>query len=242
MIGSLFFEVEGVLASTAPLRRAALLRALAEEGIEPASPSAGAPIVSPTDARVDVDEALDRADGTREVVRYALRRHAIANDETAITLIALRADRYFASTMQAGVSLAPGARELLQLAAARCRLAIVTGLARAVADAMLALAELDGAFEVIVAAEDVASVKPASDGYRKAIERMNRRRPFDVQSALALEPGAAGARAAHAAGLRCAVVAPFRVESIADADAMLTSLVGETPATLDAMLSLKAAG
>jgi beta-phosphoglucomutase-like phosphatase (HAD superfamily) len=245
MIGSLFFEVEGVLASTAPLRRAALLRALADEGIEPTNAAVATPQVlhdAPAGARVDVDEALDRADETREVVRQALREHSIANDETAITLIALRADRNFASLVQAGVSLAPGARELLHHAAARCRLAIVTGLPRAVADALLSLAELDGAFEVIVAAEDVASVKPAPDGYRKALERMHRRRPVDVSGALALESGATGARAARAAGLRCIVVAPFRVESIVDADAMLTSLVGETPASLDAMLSLKAAG
>ena len=242
MIGSLFFEVEGVLASTAPLRRAALLRALAEEGIEPNLAPFTAPSDAPGLARADVSDALERADGTREIVRSALRRHAIANDETAITLIALRADRHFASTIHAGVSLAPGARELLHLAASRCRLAIVTGLTRAIADAILALAELDGAFEVIIAAEDVASVKPAPDGYRKALERMNRKRPLDVEHALALEPGAAGARAARAAGFRVAVVAPFRVESIVDADAMLTSLAGETPATLDAMLSLKATG
>ena len=246
MIGSLFFEVEGVLASTAPLRRVALLRALAEEGIEPASPAATAPPQlpgePPTDARAAVGPALDRADATRDVVRHALRTHTIANDETAITLIALRADRHFASLVQAGVSLAPGARELLHLAAARCRLAIVTGPPRAVANSMLALAELDGAFEVIVAAEDVASAKPSPDGYRKALERMHRRRPLDVPNALALEPGAAGARAARAGGLRCAVVAPFRVESIVDADAMLASLVGETPETLEAMLPLSAAG
>jgi HAD superfamily hydrolase (TIGR01509 family) len=242
MIGSLFFEVEGVLAGTAPLRRAALLRALAEEGIEPNTESATPQSGAPTQARADVSEALDRFEASREVVRYALRDHAIANDATAITLIALRTDRHFASLVQAGVSLEPGARELLHLAAARCRLAIVTGLPRGVADAILALAELDGAFEVIVASEDVASAKPAPDGYRKALERMNRKRPLDVPSALALESGAAGARAARAAGLRCVVVAPFRVESIVDADAMLTSLVGETPATLDAMLSLKAAG
>jgi len=123
-----------------------------------------------------------------------------------------------------------------------CRLAIVTGLARTTIDALLSLAELDGAFEVIIAAEDVASVKPAPDGYHKAIERMHRRRPLELRTALALEPGAAGARAARAAGLRCAIVAPFRAESVADANAMLESLVGETLVTLDAMLPIEAAG
>jgi beta-phosphoglucomutase len=226
MIGSLFFEVEGVLAATASLRRAALVRALGEEGLVAA------------DA---LDPADDTGEGTRETVRHFMQDRAITIDETSLTLIAFRADRHFASLVAAGVSLAPGARELIELAVASCRLAIVTGLDRATVTTMLSLAELDGAFEVIIAAEDVAAVKPAPDAHRKALERMNRRRPLDPRSALALEPGVVGARAARAAGLRVAVVAPFRVESIIDADAMLASLVGESPATLEAMLALGSA-
>ena len=226
MIGSLFFEVEGVLAATASLRRAALVRALGEEGL------VGADALDPAD---------DTGEGTREAVRHFMQDRAITIDETSLTLIALRADRHFASLVAAGVSLAPGARELVELAVASCRLAIVTGLDRATVTTMLSLAELDGAFEVIVAAEDVAAVKPAPDAHRKVLERMNRRRLLDPRSALALEPGVVGARAARAAGLRVAVVAPFRVESIIDADAMLASLVGETPATLEAMLAMDSA-
>ncbi|MEP7064434.1 MAG: HAD hydrolase-like protein [Gemmatimonadota bacterium] len=227
MIGSLFFEVEGVLAGTAALRRTALHRALAEEGLAPS----------------DFADTHDDAEGgSRDAVRRALRHHPLSRDETALTLIAMRTDRHFASLVQTGISLAPGASELVMQAIATCRLAIVTGLARATVDSVLALAELDGAFEVIIAAEDVASAKPAPDAHRKAIERMTRRRQLDVRTALALEPGAAGARAAHGAGLRCAVVAPYRAESIADADAMLESLVGETVATLAAMLPVEAAG
>ncbi|MEO8879397.1 MAG: HAD hydrolase-like protein [Gemmatimonadaceae bacterium] len=231
MIGSLFFEVEGVLASTAALRRAALLRALTDEGLASGD--------SPDEA---ADIADDSARDTRDAVRHALRGHAIASDETTLTLIALRADRHFASLVQGGVSLAPGARELLELAASRCRLAIVTGLTRASVDAVLSLAELDGAIEVIIAAEDVGAPKPAPDGYRKALERMNRKRALDITTAIALECGSAGARAAHGAGLRCAVIAPGRETSIACADATLESLVGETPATLGAMLSIRAIG
>jgi beta-phosphoglucomutase-like phosphatase (HAD superfamily) len=227
MIGSLFFEVEEVLAGTVALRRAALLRALAEEGFAPAEIS-------------DLDD--DAAGGTRDVVRRALRHHAVASDEIALSLIALRADRHFSALVHAGVSLAPGARELVTHAISTCRLAIVSGLERATVGSLLSLAELDGAFEVIIAAEDVASVKPAPDGYRKALDRMNRRRPLDLRTALALEPGSAGARAARGAGLRCAIVAPFRAESVTDADAMLESLTGETLVTLEAMLPIEAAG
>ena len=227
MIGSLFCEVEGVLANTAPLRRAALLRTLSDDGL------------APTNADNFAD---DVADSSRDAVLRALRGQPIADDDAAVTLLALRADRHFARLVQAGVSLAPGAVELVELAIASCRLAIVTGLSRSTVDSLLALATLDGAFEVIIAAEDAAAAKPAPDGYRKALERMNRKRPLDARDALALESSAVGARAARTAGLRCAVVAPFRVASIDDADAMLTSLDGETPATLDAMLSLRAAG
>jgi beta-phosphoglucomutase-like phosphatase (HAD superfamily) len=228
MIGSLFCEVEGVLANTQPLRRAALDRALAEDGLMSA------------DATLHLPDHVGY--GTRETVRRALQHHEMAGDETAITLVAHRADRHFASLVHAGVSLAPGARELVELAAGRCRLAIVTSLDRRTVDSVLALAELDGAFEVIIAAEDVAAAKPAPDGHRKAIERLSRRRPLDTRAGIALEPGSAGARAAHAAGLRCVLVAPFQVENIVEADAMLASLVGQTPATLDALLSLEAAG
>lgn len=228
MIGAMLCEVEGVLAITEPLRRAALLRALAEDGFQP---------VDLTDPHPD-----HHGSSTRDRVRHAVRNHALARDETAITLIAHRSDRHFASLLHAGISLAAGAREMLASAAARCRIAIVTGVERAAVEAVLALADLDGAFEVIIASEDVAAAKPAPDGHRKALERMQRRRPLDVRTAIAIEAGAAGARAARAAGLRCVVVAASRIERIAEADAVIASLAGQTPATLDAMLSMQAAG
>lgn len=226
MIGAMLLEVEGVLANTQPLRRAALLSALAEDGIE-----------HPAAVRALQDHV---GDSTRELVRDAVR--ALPIDETAITLIAHRADRHFASLVRSGLSLAPGAREMIASAAGHCRLAIVTGVERATVDSVLALSDLDGAFEVIIAAEDVAAAKPAADGHRKALERMRRRRTLDARIAIAIEPGAAGARAARAAGLRCVVVSPGRVERIASADAVVVSLVGQTPATLDDMLAMEAAG
>lgn len=232
MIGSLFWEVEDVLVRTEPLRRAALLHVLAEEGL---TPSGGTTPLHET-------HLAHAGEDTRALVRNALGTRPIALDESAVTLLAMRVERELASQLRAGVSLAPGARELIALAAGRCRLAIVTGLPRATVDSLLALADLDSAFEVVIASEDVAAAKPSPDGYRKAVARMNRRRSLDLGSALALESGPAGARAARANGLRCVVVAPFRAESIVDAKAMLTSLAGETLDSLDAMLAVRAAG
>lgn len=227
MIGAMLCEVEGVLANTEPLRRAALLRALAEEGIE----------------QVDPPVAFSRSHGgdSREIVRVALRHHALASDEGAITLIAHRADRHFASLVPTGLSLGTGVREMIAVAQTQCRLAIVTGLDRAVVSAVLALADFDGAFEVVVAAEDVVAPKPAPAGYLEALDRMRRRRGIDAQATIAIEPDAVGARAARAAGLRCVVVSPRRADAIAHADVVIESLAGETPSTLDARLSMQAA-
>ena len=64
MIGALFFEVEGVIASTSALRRAALVRALADEGLTGAeSPAEGA-------------DFADAIRDTRDAVRHALRGRA----------------------------------------------------------------------------------------------------------------------------------------------------------------------
>ena len=228
MIGVMLCEVEGVLANTNPLRRAALLRAFADEGIESSD------LPQPFPLRHGVD--------AREMVRDALRDHALARDEGALTLLAHRADRHFTSLLRTGLTLAPGATAMLAGAASRCRLAIVTTLDRATVDSVLALAELDGAFEVVVAAEDVVMAKPAPDGYRRALDRMRRRRPLDERTAIAIEPGDVGARAARAAGLRCVVISPDGGAGIAHADLVLPSLAGESPASLDALLSIPAAG
>jgi beta-phosphoglucomutase-like phosphatase (HAD superfamily) len=95
---------------------------------------------------------------------------------------------------------------------------------------------------VIVAAEDVAAAKPAPDAHRKAFERLRRRRTLDLRAAIALEPGAVGARAAHAAGIRCIVVGAAAGRPVADADATIPSLAGHTAASLDELLSLRAVG
>lgn len=227
MIGALLCEVEGVLANTEPLRRAALEHALAEDGIALAESSDG-----PND---------DRA-STRDRVWHALRGRDAARDETAITLIAHRADRHFASLINTGISLAPGARELLEFAAGRCRLAIVTAMERAPVEYVISHADLESVFEVIIASDDMAADKPSPDGYRKALTRMSRRRPLDVRSAVALEGSATGARAARAAGLRCVVVASARSGRATGADAVLSSLAGQTPDTIEAALTLEAVG
>jgi beta-phosphoglucomutase len=223
MIGALLCEVEGVLANTESLRSAALRRALAEDGI------------TLTESCLVPDGCLRTPDG----LRRALRDHGVARDETAIALIAHRAHRHFAAMVPAGISLAPGARELIERAAARWRLAIVTDMERASVEYVTAQAGLESVFEVVIAAEDVAAEKPAPDGYRKALARMSRRRPLNIEHVVALEHGISGVAAAHAAGLRCIVIASGSAGCAAGTDAVLPSLEGHTPASLEALFTLE---
>ncbi|MDP9264993.1 MAG: HAD hydrolase-like protein [Chloroflexota bacterium] len=225
MIGALLCEVEDVLATTGPLRQAALVRAFAEDG--------GA-----------LTQTRDVRNGTwastRDAVRRALGDRDGARDETAITILAHRADRYFAALVATGVSLAPGARELIALAAGRWRLAIVTTMERATVEYVLSSAELESFFEVIIASDDMVAEKPSPDGYRRALARMRRRRALETGSAVALENGAAGAAAAWAAGLRCVVIRATGDMGAIEADVLLSSLAGQTPTTLEAALTMEA--
>ena len=193
----LLLEFEGVLVDTRAIRRAALARALTDEG------------AALDDAELDALDERCTALPTRDAVRCGAATAGAggrALDETALELATLRAERYFAELLGKGVSLAPGARELVEDAAGGARLALVTRASRREVEFVLGLAGLDAAFEVVVAAEDVAAPKPSPEGYRRALERLARRRPLSPADALALEDSARGVRAARAAGVRVIAV------------------------------------
>lgn len=216
-------ELEGVLADTAALRRAALRRSLAEDG-----------------ATLDDDAAcLCDARATRDAVELAARLTGAALDDTALDLAALRAERRFAASLGEGVVLVPGARELVERLAGRVRLGVVTRLARADADRVLALAGLEWAFELVVAAED-ADAKPSPAAYVLALARLARRRPLGA-AVLALEDGAAGIAAATAAGVRCVVIGDVPAHEAMRADGALRSLDGATLERLAEAAGLPAA-
>lgn len=225
----LLLEFEGVLVETRAMRREALASALADEGL-PSTP-----------------DALDAAAGlpTRVAASVAAALVGHGGDETAAELVALRAERHFAARLGKGVSLAAGARELVSGAAGVARLGLVTRASRREVEFVLALAGLDAAFECVIAAEDVASPKPSPEGYRRAVERLARRRavgaagPGDV---LALEDAAAGVRAARAAGVYCVAVGPLAAYEALEADAAVPSLVGHTLTTLAALVGPGAGG
>ena len=222
-LDAVLMELEGVLADTAALRRAALRRSLAEDGV------------------VLDDDAARAGDAraTRDAVERAARLAGVALDEVALDLAALRADRHLSASLGDGVVLAPGAGELVERLAGRVRLGVATRLPRADADRVLALAGLEWAFELVVAAED-ADAKPSPAPYALALARLARRRPL-ADAVLALEDGAAGIAAATAAGVRCVAVGEMPAHEAMRADGVLPSLDGATLERLAGAAGLRAA-
>jgi HAD superfamily hydrolase (TIGR01509 family) len=221
LFDTVLLELEGVLADTHALRRDALVRSLADDG------------VVLTAAAYDV-----RCAGVpvREAAAAGATEGGQRLDDTALDLVAARAERYFADQLGKGVSLAPGARELLESLAGRVRLGIVTRASRRDVDFVVGLAGLDGAFECVVAAEDVRSPKPSPEPYERALERLARRRPARPISTLALEDAPPGILAARALKLRCIAVGAMPAFHAVHADAYLPSLAGQSLASLNALL------
>ena len=218
---AVLLELEGVLVETHEVRRGALLRALAEEGI--------------TSDLVAYD---DLAHGLP--VRGAARALAAAAgedvDEVAIELVALRAERHFAESLGSGIMLTEGARDALGALHGVTRLGLVTRANRREVEPILDAADASFLFECIVTADDVGDTpKPDPAASHSAVRRLARRRAITAADAIALEDGRAGIRAARAAGLRCLAVGdvpPFRA---LDADGYLPTLRGATLDSLDAV-------
>ena len=220
MIDAVLLEFDGVVADTHGARRNALRDALEEDGI-----------------RLDDVEYLEccLAIPVRSSVRAAFALRRLSRDETAIELAAVRAEQSFAAAIGTGLSLAHGARTLIDSLQSQTRLAIVSSALRSEIDAVLALARLDHAFEFVIAGDDPYPYKPAPAAYLAALDRLTRRRRVSAKNVVALEAGPAGIRAAKAAGLRCAAVGSLPVHLAVDADALIPSLAGQTLASIDAL-------
>ncbi len=218
---AVLLEMEGVLVETRELRRDALVRALAEEGIA-----------------VDLAAYDDLAHGLP--VRAAARALAAVEDEAideiAIELVTLRAERHFAQSIGTGINLTDGARDALGALHGVARLGLVTRASRREVEPILEAADASFLFECIITGDDVVDApKPSPESYHAAIRRLARRRAMGAGDAIALEDGRAGIRAARAAGLRCLAVGdvpPFRA---LDADGYLPTLRGATLDSLDAV-------
>lgn len=210
---TILFELEGVLAETSALRRETLRDALAVERL-PLGDADFAECCAGLPPRAAAQAAAARAGATL--------------DDTALDLVALRAERRFAELSARGLSLVPGALELVTRLAPHARLGVVTRAVRTDAERVLALAELEYVVELLVTGDDAVAPKPDPAPYRLALRRLARRRPVEPSAVLALEDGAAGIDAAVAAGLTCVAVGALPAHQALRAAGVLPTLEGVT--------------
>ena len=211
MVDAVLIDWEGVLADTAAVRRDALLRALADEGV-PFNSADYSPRCEGRAVHVAVAEAL---------------RSAGRNDATLADLVVMRATRAFAERLGKGFVLAPGARALVEQLHSGSRVAIVTTATRAETEFVLRLAGLEAAISTIVSADDALDAPPSPAMYERAVERLMRLRPTHRERVIAIAPTSSALRAARAAGIRTiALGTPAHVA--VDADGAVSDLDGVT--------------
>ncbi|WP_378239063.1 HAD family hydrolase [Amycolatopsis speibonae] len=116
----------------------------------------------------------------------------------------------------------PGARELVELAAAAVPVAVASNSPRALLDAALARGGLSAMFPVKLAADEVAAPKPDPEMYSTAC-RLLKVEPAD---SLAFEDSMTGLRSARAAGVPVIGVPTLKYQDF-PADAVLDSLLDE---------------
>ncbi|MER2606714.1 MAG: HAD-IA family hydrolase [Siculibacillus sp.] len=218
----LIFDVDGTLAETEEIHRAAFDRAFAEDGL---------------DWRWDVDlyRALLRVTGGKERIRaradaLGLDRAALP-DERIARLHARKTEIYGATVRAGGCVLRPGVEALIRSAhAVGRRLAVVTTTSRPNVEALLAAtlgADGPALFAVTICGEDVAAKKPAPDAYLLALERLG----VAAAECLAFEDSWNGLTAARAAGLATIVTPSLYTEGedFTGAARVLPDLVGFDP-------------
>ncbi|MFM9940091.1 MAG: HAD-IA family hydrolase [Hyphomicrobiaceae bacterium] len=191
---ALIFDVDGTLAETEELHRAAFNETFAAAGLD-----------WHWDQRL-YGVLLSTTGGKERMTRYVTEclgrtpaqlppGHTIASLHAAKTAV-------FARLLTAGkIDLRLGVRQLLRQArSSGLRLAIATTTSRANVDALLRAtlgAEANGIFDVIVAGDEAARKKPAPDVYLEALSRLR----LAADACLAIEDSNNGLAAALSADL-----------------------------------------
>ncbi len=199
MLRAVLFDFNGVLVDDEPLHAQLLARVLAEEGLA-LTPEEYREEYLGFDDRGCFEEAFRRAG-------RPLRREQLAR------LIARKNTYYEEIIATHGFPLFPEAEKVLcQFHESGLQLGLVSGALRREILPALRFAGWQEMFSVVVAAEDVERSKPDPEGYRKAVEWLNREprredaliHPHEV---VAVEDSPAGIEAALGAGLHAVAVA-----------------------------------
>lgn len=219
-MNAFIFDVDGTLAETEEVHRAAFNAAFAEASL-------------PWHWESDRYKELLRVSGGKERIRTFVDEEEIPPDSPLDDLIPslhqTKTRHYVRAVAEGQLVLRPGVLDFIAEARRRgIRLAIATTTSRENVDGLIEAAfGGENVFEAIACGDMVAAKKPAPDVYTLALEQLG----LPAAACLAFEDSANGLRAAKAAGLRCVVTpAQYTVdEDFTGADLVLPDLRSPAP-------------
>jgi beta-phosphoglucomutase len=181
---AVIWDVDGTLVNTAELHFAAWLRTAAEMG-RPFS-------------RDDFAATFGRRNP--EIIRFLFRQDFT---DAQVQDIGERKEDYYRSAAEAGVSLLPGVRELLEGFHDRgIRQAVGSSAPRGNLDLILRITDSRQYFDAIVGMEDTQRGKPDPQVFLVAAEKLG----VPLARCVVLEDAVAGVQAAKAGGMKCVAV------------------------------------
>ncbi|MBI2058610.1 MAG: HAD family phosphatase [Nitrospirae bacterium] len=194
MIRALIFDCDGVIADTEPAHYAMFNRVLKIRGYSMTR------------------EEYDRrylALNDRECFTAFSVHHGLGWSRDAILKCAREKARHYGGFLANGrLKIYPGVRRFVRVAAGHVPLAVYSGALKSEVKHILRSAGLNGHFRAIVASDDVARGKPHPEGYRKALDRLNRMTAKKIHSheCLVVEDSPPGLESARKAGMRSLAV------------------------------------
>jgi HAD superfamily hydrolase (TIGR01509 family) len=209
---AIVFDFDGVIANSEPLHLRAFQDVLAERGISLTERDYYGRYLGFDDAgvfrKIAEEKAAGWADGDVDalVARKAVRIEDLERDVSLLF---------------------PGARELIQRAAAQVPLAIASGALGNEIRRILDRERLTRCFTAIVSANDTAAGKPSPEPYALAVARLSEASgaPIAAAECVAIEDSVWGLQSAQSAGLRTvAVTHTYPAEALSVADLIIQSL------------------
>lgn len=192
MIRAIFFDFNGVVIDDERLQLEAYREALGAEGI------------SLTDEEYFGCLGMD----DRTFVRAAFERAGQTVPDDQMTAIIERKTELHRELIKDDLPLFHGVLTFIKNSSRRYSLGLVSMARRVEIDHVLERARLEGAFTVMVSAEDVNVCKPDPACYRLALERLNEKRrasnetPLRPEECLVIEDSPPGIESGRAAGMR----------------------------------------
>lgn len=191
--------------------------------------------------RWDVDEygeLLTTTGGRYRLEGYLLKQGVDADEaaDLAVRLHRRKTDLFTDLVASGAIGLRPGVAQFVDdLKAEGIALHVATTGTRQWVQAVLSQHFTDDTFGVVVVGEDVETLKPAPDAYLEVLRRLD----ASAAGYIAIEDSLNGLRAAHAAGLLCAMVPnDYTRGDISGAD-LIASAFGDdlTPGALHELVS-----